>query len=224
MGKAKKKDGTFNNNSWEPITPSQKTLKLVLQGYDRDVIAIGVPGSGKTMVSINCALDALDAGKISKIIMARPAEGTCKTLGFEPGSSNEKVANWVTPMFEVVESRYGKTHASYMVDNGAIEFLQLHQVTGRSFNNCWCLIDEAQGLNKATIQSLITRMGKYSKLVLMGDIRQKLLNKESGLQHLLDLCEKHDMAFDIIEFTLEDCVRSDKVKTRLKALMAEEIY
>lgn len=224
MSNKPKKVSKSNSFFWEPKTPAQTTLKNRLQGYERDVIALGVPGSGKTLVSVNCALDALDSGKISKIVMARPAEGTCKGLGFEPGALDDKLANWVIPMYEVVENRYGRVDAKAMIDSGVIEFLALHQVTGRSFNNCWVLVDEAQGVNIATMNSLITRMGKYSKLVLMGDQRQVLLTRDSGVAYLLELCDKYDMAFDIIEFTLDDCVRSEKVKQRIQCLMDEGIY
>jgi hypothetical protein len=95
-----------------------------------------------TMVAMNCALDALDANKINKIIIARPAIGTCEGLGFVKGDSDEKMAEWVVPMYELVQSRYGVTHAKYMVDSGVIELLPLHTVTGRSFNNVYVIVDE----------------------------------------------------------------------------------
>jgi phosphate starvation-inducible protein PhoH len=127
-------------------------------------------------------------------------------------------------MVEIIESRFGKTHTQYLIDSGTIELLPLHKVTGRSFNNAWVCVDECQGMNTATMYSLITRMGKYSKLVFMGDIRQKLLNKDSGIRTLLDLCDKYDMQFNIVEFTLEDCVRSEKVKSRIQHLMSAGVY
>lgn len=209
---------------YTPKTPNQKLYKTLLQTLERDLICLGPAGTGKTHGAVAEALVHIKSGKLKKLVIARPAEGPCKSLGFEPGSMDEKLAGWTRPVTDLVARFIGQTDMESMIAKGNIEMLALHQVMGRTFDNAFVIVDEAQNLNVETMLSLITRMGKYSKLVLAGDIRQMNIHRDSGLLYLLELCDNYDMRFDTLEFTLADVVRSDKVKQRIAALMEEGVY
>lgn len=209
---------------YEAKTKNQKLIYNLLQTLDKDTIILGPAGTGKTYVACAVAVEMLMDKKIAKIVIARPAEGPCKSLGFEPGDMKEKLEGWVKPVVELLSLFLGKEAVENMIGSGKIELLALHQVTGRTFDNAFVICDEWQNANRDTILSLITRMGQYSKLVLSGDIRQTNIKRDSGASFLLDLCDRRDMGFDIVELGLEDVVRSKKVKNRIEQLMEENIY
>lgn len=210
--------------TYEPATPNQKLYSTLLQTHERDLVVLGPAGTGKTYGAVAEALAAIRARRLNKLVIARPAEGPCKSLGFEPGDMGDKLAGWAQPVTDLITQFIGKTEMEAMISSGKIEVIALHQVMGKTFDNAFVIVDEAQNLNLDTMLSIITRIGKYSKLVLAGDIRQMNIKRDSGLLYLLDLCDKHDMKFDVIEFGLEDVVRSEKVKTRIAALMDEGVY
>lgn len=206
------------------IEPKTKNQQLYLTALENEymTIATGSAGTGKTFMACMVAGRMLYEKKISKIVLARPAEGPCKSLGFEPGDKNEKMEGWVMPLAENFKKLYGEMPYKSLVAKGTIEMLPLHQVTGRSYDNCFIILDEAQQMNIPTAKSVVTRLGKYTKLVLCGDIKQQHIHGESGLKYLLDRVYKYKLQVNHIEFTLEDCVRSEQCKMWLKVFEKEE--
>lgn len=202
-------------------TPAQADYLAALQS-DMMTIVTGPPGTGKTYMAINNAVDRLRDKRIKSIVLARPAEGPCKSLGFEPGTMNEKLQGWMMPFYDSLEGVLGKGELESRIGS-SIHFQALHQIMGRSFHNCYIIVDEAQNLNIETAKSLVTRVGKYCKVVLCGDIRQKTIKQDSGLRFLLDLAYKYDLPVNTIEFTVDDCVRGPITKMWLEAFEDEGI-
>lgn len=199
--------------------PNHKAYKAALESA-LTTFAVGPPGTGKTYMAVNIAYSQLTDRKIGKIILARPPEGTEKSLGFEPGSMEVKLEGWMKPLSDPLIELMGKSAFLNRLGK-SIEFVPLHQMMGRSFDNSFIIIDEAQNMSIATAKSLVTRTGKYSKLVICGDIKQQCIRSESGLGFLLNLVDKYDMPVNKITFTLEDCLRSKECKQWLEVFDKE---
>jgi len=202
-----------------PKTPAQADYLAALQN-EMMTIATGPPGTGKTFMAINNAVARIRDKSIKQIVLARPAEGPCKSLGFEPGTLNEKLQGWMMPFYDSLEGVLGKGELESRIGS-SIHFQALHQIMGRSFHNSYIIVDEAQNLNIETAKSLVTRVGKYCKVVLCGDIRQQTIKSNSGLKFLLDLVHKYDLPVNTIEFTIDDCVRGPITKMWLEAFEDE---
>lgn len=183
------------------------------------VIATGSPGTGKTYIPSIIAMDMLEdpRSSIEKIIIVRPNSGPGKTIGFLKGSLLEKMAPWAAPVLDAFESRIGggsfaKEKIKNLIEMGTIELLPVEYVRGKSFNNAFIIIDEAQNLTWEETKALLTRIGLDSKLVICGDVKQKDIQEESGLGVLMRLNQDYHVPWGLIEFTIEDCVRSELVK------------
>lgn len=202
-----------------PKTSAQADYLAALQN-EMMTIVTGPPGTGKTFMAINNAVARIRDKSIKQIVLARPAEGPCKSLGFEPGSITEKLQGWMMPFYDSLEGVLGKGELESRIGS-SIHFQALHQIMGRSFHNSYIIVDEAQNLNIETAKSLVTRVGKYCKVVLCGDIRQQTIKSDSGLKFLLDLVDKYDLPVNTIEFAIDDCVRGPITKMWLEAFEDE---
>ena len=183
---------------------------------------------GKTFLAINAALDAYEDNQIDQIILCRPAEGPCKTLGFTKGSTADKMAGWVMPLLNVMYKRYGRLNkgiVNFMIEREDIILQPLDQIMGMDISDAWLICDEVQLMNVATMKSLVTRVNESGKLILTGDIRQSLMKGDSGLKWLMDKMDNHDgFGFTEIEFDMDDCVRSGRVKQRLLDMQSDGEY
>jgi len=207
----------------KPMNSNQAEYIRCIEARDCDyVVSIGSAGTGKSYISTGIAAEQLLDKKIRKIVICRPAEGPCKSLGFEPGTLNEKLANWVKPVMVTLNEIMGASTVEYHLKKGNIELVALHQIKGRSFDDTILLIDEAEDIDIPTMKSLLTRLGSYSKMIINGDIKQQHMKGKSGLLWLVNMIEKYNLPIPVIEFTLEDCVRSPAVKMWLTVLEAEE--
>ncbi len=177
------------------------------------VICIGVLGSSKTYIAACMAADYIEKKKVNRIVVARPAEGKGKSVGFFKGTKEEKLSGWCAPITDVLKQQLGITKYELMVDNGEIELLALEQVKGKSYDDTFIIVDEAEDLDPAVAKSLVTRIGVRSKLVITGDIAQQDMLQYSGLQLLLDVAEHASLPVPIINFDKwEYCVRSEDAK------------
>ena len=177
-------------------TPKQKEYIKYLQDPDiQVVICLGFHGSGKTFVASTIAADALRAEKIQKIIVARPYVQTGKTAGFRPGTTLEKLYPYVRNMLDTIKSRVG--HAAYQIAladglTGAIEVQDVESIRGRSFDQpSFLIVDEGQQTTPEEMLSIVTRISDKCKLVLCGDIRQKDIKGESGMEWFLNFAARH---------------------------------
>ena len=196
----------------KPLNPRQAEYISAINAYGT-VICIGVLGSSKTYIPTCMAADYFERKLVNRIIVARPAEGKGKSLGFFKGTKEEKLSGWCAPITDVLKQQLGITKYELMLENGQIELLALEQVKGRSYDDCFILVDEAEDLDPAVAKSLVTRIGVRSKLVITGDIAQQDMLAYSGLQLLIDVSKHAGMEIPIIDFDSWDyCVRSEQAK------------
>jgi len=182
-------------------------------GHEPVIICIGVLGSSKTFIPSVIAAEKLRKKEIGRIIIARPAEGKGKSVGFFKGTKEEKLEGWCTPITETLKRRLGEGHYKAYLANGKIELLALEQVKGRSWDDAFIIVDEAEDLDPEVAKSLVTRQGIRSTMVIAGDIAQQDLKAYSGLQKLLDVAEHSNLNVRIINFDSWDhCVRSEEAK------------
>lgn len=209
-----KSDLSANNNK-RPLQPLNDKQAEYIEAIKNNsvVIAIGVWGSSKTYIPSVIASDLLMSKKIDKLVIARPAEGKGKSLGFFKGDKNMKLEGWVTPITETVIKRIGMGNFEMFLENGRIELLALEQVKGRSWDSCFILIDEAEDLEPTVAKSLVGRQGMNSTTVITGDINQQDLKHTSGLQILLDVSKEYEVPVSLINFDdWKYCVRSEEAK------------
>lgn len=196
----------------KPLNQRQAEYINAIKVYGM-VICIGVLGSAKTYIPACMAADMYEHKLVNRIIVARPNEGKGKSLGFFKGTKDEKAGGWCSPVTDVLKQQLGNTKFELMLENGEVELLALEQVKGRSYDDCFIIVDEAEDLDPAIAKSLVTRIGVRSKLVITGDIAQQDLLQYSGLQLLLDVSSHAGMEVPIIDFDSWDyCVRSAEAK------------
>ena len=210
----------YDNNDFLKIETRRQRAYLTALETMMTTIATGPPGTGKTYMATVYAHQALKNGDFKRLVIARPAKGTEDDIGFEPGDMNEKMAGWVRPVSETLIKLMGTNQYQDWLGS-TIELVPLHQLMGRSFDNSFIIVDEAQNMTIATAMSLVTRIGTYSKLVLCGDVHQQVMEEDSGLAFLLELIENHHLPVNHIQFEIDDCVRSKECKMWLQALAAE---
>lgn len=198
-----------------PLKPLNKRQVEYINAINTNtmVICIGVLGSAKTYIPACMAADYLEKKLVNKIVVARPAEGKGKSVGFFKGTKDEKLSGWCAPITNIFIQQLGVSKYEYYLDNGQIELLALEQIKGNTYNDTFFLVDEAEDLAPTVAKSLVTRIGIRSKLVITGDIAQQDLLAFSGLQLLLNVVEHNKLDVPIINFDSWDyCVRSEDAK------------
>lgn len=205
-----------------PMNDSQKLYIEAIQG-SQQVIVLGPSGTGKTYIAATAAANAYLLKDIDKIVVTRPNVSVGKDLGYLPGSLEEKYAPWVLPVFEILEKQLGKGVVETAVKNGNIEMAPLATMRGRSFKDAFVIVDEAQNVTIHEIKMLLTRIGENCKIILNGDTRQSDIKEQSGLSKIMHLAKKYNMDVPVIEFGVEDIVRSDICKQWVVAFMEENL-
>lgn len=196
----------------KPLNPKQAEYIHAIKNNDC-VICVGVLGSSKTYIPACLAADMLMHKQVERIVIARPNEGVGKSLGFFKGTKDEKLSGWCAPITDVLIQQMGITKYEYYLDNGQIDLVALEQIKGKSWNDTFVLLDEAEDLLCDVAKSLVTRIGLRSKLVITGDIAQQDMLEFSGLQLLLNVAEYSHLPVPIINFDSWDyCVRSPQAK------------
>jgi len=178
----------------------------------------GPAGSGKTSVSIGLACQYLLAGKIEKIIITRPVVGSGKGLGYLPGTMLEKINPYLIPVLEEMGMYLTEKEVKDYMDKNIIELCPLEYMRGRNFHRCFMVLDEAQNATFDQIKMFITRLGRSSKAVINGDLRQSDLDtRAGGLQACMDKLEGIEDV-SICKLDYSDIVRSDVVARILMSL------
>lgn len=189
------------------------------------IIATGYAGTSKTYIPTVMAADLYRLNKINKIIITRPAVSSSQSLGYFSGDATQKMQVWLGAVIPIFNDRLGKAQFEIALTSGDIEFIPLEVLKGMSINNAWLLVEESSDLTKEEIVKIITRMGKNSKLILSGDVRQSEINKGSGFTWLVDFVTRHKLQdnFGFIDFgDVNDIVRSDAVKEFITAMVRDE--
>jgi len=190
-----------------PKTVGQKKYVEAIRAYDI-TFGIGPAGTGKTYLAMAMAVSHLKEGKVQRIILTRPAVEAGEALGFLPGDLYEKIAPYLRPLHDALHDMLPAEEIQKHTERGVIEIAPLAYMRGRTLNNAFIILDEAQNSTMEQMFMFLTRLGMNSKAVITGDITQVDLpaNKKSGLieaQHALKRVE--DIA--MIEFTRRDVVR-----------------
>jgi len=187
------------------------------------IIVFGPSGTGKTYVVSSYAASLYHTKEIDKIVITRPHVSVGKDLGYLKGDLEEKTKPWAMPVIDVLEQQLGKGVVETGIKNGNIEMAPLALMRGRSFNNAFVICDEAQNITFHELKMLLTRVGKNTKLVLNGDIMQSDLKEADGLSKVIHLVKKHMLPVPIVEFSVEDIVRSDMTKMWVEVFVKEKL-
>jgi phosphate starvation-inducible PhoH-like protein len=149
------------------------------------VLALGPAGTGKTYLAIAKAVEAMEAGRVERIVLTRPAVEAGESLGYLPGDLEEKLAPYLRPLTDALNDRLGKKRLKGMLAEGSIEIAPVAYMRGRTLNNAFVVIDEAQNCTYGQIKMLLTRLGWHSTMILTGDPEQTdLLPEMSGLKNV----------------------------------------
>jgi phosphate starvation-inducible PhoH-like protein len=207
------------------IVPSTDNQRLLIEaiGSSDQVIVFGPAGTGKTYVTTTCAADLYTTKAIDRIIITRPMVSVGKDMGYLPGSLEEKAAPWAMPVLEVLNKHLGKGAVETGIKNGNIEAAPLALMRGRSFDNSFIICDEAQNITTHELKMLLTRVGEGSTIVLNGDIQQTDLKDGDGLSKITHLAKKHMLPVPIVEFTMDDIVRSGICAQWVRVFYKEKI-
>ena len=200
-------------------TKGQSTLLSLLRSKTM-VVVDGAAGVGKSYVTLMYAAKEFLDGKFEKIVVYRAYQPLAnRTVGFLKGSEKEKLLPYMVEQVHILEDALGKGVVEVGLSAGTIELGLLEAVRGRSFENAFILVDEAQLLTPAEIQALTTRVGEGSQMVLIGDSNQvDNPSKAGGLKYLANIVNKYGIdGVGFVSFTSDDCVRSGLVRDFLFA-------
>lgn len=203
-----------------PRTDKQRELiEAILSS--KQVLTLGPAGTGKTYVTATVAADLYTLKEIDKIVITRPHVAVGKDIGFLPGTLEEKAQPWALPVLDVLVKHLGKGAVDTALKSGNIEVATLALMRGRSFDNSFIIVDETQNIEIPEIKMLLTRVGEGSTIVLNGDIQQSDLKGQSGLAKVIHLSKKHMLDVPVIEFGIDDIVRSGICAEWVKVFMKE---
>jgi phosphate starvation-inducible protein PhoH and related proteins len=203
-----------------PKTAKQKALLDAVK-QNTQVLVLGPAGTGKTYVTATYAADLYTLKEIDKIVITRPHVAVGKELGFLPGTLEEKTYPWALPVLDVLQKHWGKGTLETAIKNGNVEMAPLALMRGRSFENAFIIVDETQNITTHELKMLLTRVGEGSTIVLNGDVQQSDLKEVDGLSKIIHLAKKYMLPIPIIEFGVEDIVRSDICAEWVKIFMKE---
>lgn len=205
------------------ITPKTANQKKLVDAVEKNdlVFAIGPAGTGKTYISVALAVRALKNKEVKKIIITRPAVEAGENLGFLPGDLKEKIDPFLRPIYDALGDMIPAEKLKYYRENGVVEIAPLAYMRGRTLNNAYVLLDEAQNTTPMQIKMFLTRMGPDSKVIITGDRSQIDLPKKqaSGLIETIKVL-KNVEGIGFVELDEKDVVRHKLVKAIIKAYRA----
>ena len=202
------------------IIPRSSNQKKYFQLLNKKniVFAVGPAGTGKTFLAVAKAAAALQKGLVNKIILSRPAVEAGEKLGFLPGDLKDKVDPFLRPIYDALYDMMPFDQVEKKINNGIIEIAPIAFMRGRTLENCFVILDEAQNTSKIQMKMFLTRLGKNSQMVVVGDITQiDLVSKnDSGLLDAkVKLSHIKDIGFVFLND--KDVVRHDLVKKIINA-------
>lgn len=213
-------EALLNDAKGRPIrvkTIGQKNYVQAIQHNDV-VFGIGPAGTGKTFMAVCMAVKALKVGQVKRIILTRPAVEAGESLGFLPGDLKEKIDPYLRPIYDALYTVFGQEHTNRLMDRGVIEIAPLAYMRGRTLDDAFVILDEAQNTTPAQMKMFLTRLGYHSKMVVNGDktqidlprgVTSGLLDAEQKLQHVGRI--------QFVAFNDHDVVRHPVVADIIKA-------
>ena len=219
----------INPNKQMDLFIDTKKRKIIPRTYNQNeyfkllnskniVLAIGPAGTGKTYIAVAKAVSALQNGKVNKIILSRPAVEAGEKLGFLPGDLKEKVDPFLRPIYDALYSMLPFEQVEKKIANNIIEIAPIAFMRGRTLEDCFIILDEAQNATRTQMKMFLTRLGRNSQMVVVGDITQIDLvsEKDSGLKDALKkLIKIEDIGF--VQLNEKDVVRHELVKKIINA-------
>lgn len=200
-----------------PKSENQRQLMEALASKNV-IIASGPAGTGKTFLAITQAVEALEAGRVARILLSRPAIGAGENLGFLPGDLEDKLAPYLRPLYDALNDRLGGKRLKALLADGSIEIAPVAYMRGRTLNNSYIVIDEAQNCTFGQLKMLLTRLGWHSTMVLTGDPDQSdLLPGISGFRDIVERLSRVP-SIDVIQLGDVDIVRHPLVAEMLTVL------
>lgn len=201
----------------KPRSEGQAIFMQALKDYNL-VTAIGPAGTGKTYLAIASAVEALEKGEIERIILSRPAMEAGESIGYLPGDLQEKMAPYLRPLYDCLGDRMGGKKVRQYIDDGTIEIAPIGFMRGRTLNNAYVVIDEAQNCTYGQLKMVLSRLGWNSTMVVTGDPDQSDLLE--GVSGLADISKRLERIKNVAVCRLqkEDIVRHPLVAEMLNVL------
>jgi phosphate starvation-inducible PhoH-like protein len=213
---------TRRGASITPRTPGQKRYLDAIRAYDI-VFGIGPAGTGKTYLAVAAAVAALRVGAIERVFLVRPVVEAGESLGFLPGDFQAKLDPYVRPVFDALGEMLGHDRTAKLMENGTIEIAPLAYMRGRTLNDAYVILDEAQNTTEMQMKMFLTRLGRNAKAVVNGDVTQIDLDppSRSGLLAAQRILKDVDgIAF--VQLTQDDVVRHRLVQRIINAFDAHD--
>ncbi|HET9180017.1 MAG TPA: PhoH family protein [Terriglobia bacterium] len=202
------------------ISPKSLNQRLYVDAIKRHdmVFGVGPSGTGKTYLAVAMAVDALLTRAVTRIILARPAVEAGERLGFLPGTLQEKVDPYLRPLYDALYDVLDPERTERMIEKGTIEIAPIAFMRGRTLNDAFVILDEAQNTTSEQMKMFLTRLGFNSKAVITGDITQVDLpeGRRSGLMEAVDVV-KRVLGISFVYFTERDVVRHQLVQRIIRA-------
>lgn len=203
-------DDTPRDQSYvRKVKPRSDNQRLLMEAIEAKplTLALGPAGTGKTYLAISAAVEALEAGRVARIVLSRPAVEAGENLGYLPGDLRDKLDPYLRPLYDALNDRLGPKRLRSHLDDGTIEIAPVAFMRGRTLNNSFVLIDEAQNCTYGQLKMLLTRLGWHSTMVLTGDPDQTdLLPELSGLCQIAGRLEPLDDCA-VVRLSDKDVVR-----------------
>ena len=208
------------SNRGRTIRPKTANQKRYVDAIEDHTITFGIgpAGTGKTYLAMAMAVAALQAKKINRIILTRPAVEAGESLGFLPGTLSEKIDPYLRPLFDALHDMIDIDTIPRLMQSGIIEVAPLAYMRGRTLNDAFVILDEAQNTTPEQMKMFLTRLGFGSKMVITGDVTQIDLpnSQKSGLKVVRDILQEID-DIALLELTAEDVVRHRLIGDIVKA-------
>jgi len=203
-----------------PQTDMQADYMAALMTAEQ-VVVLGPAGTGKTYIASTVAADLYRLGQIDKIVLTRPNVTGSKSLGFFPGTMEEKIGPWVVPFTDIIRKRLGGGQYDVALKHKAIEIVPFEVMRGRTFDKAFVILDEAQNTTPEEMKMFLSRVGKDSTVVINGDVKQRDIKVTSGLETVIRLVKTQGLPVPVIEFGMDDIVRSDACAMWIRAFDRE---
>src|ERR1051325_4373978 len=208
---------SFGKKQVTPKGANQRHYMEVIEKHDM-VFATGPGGTGKTYLAVAMAVSALLTKQVNRIILARPAVEAGERLGFLPGTLQQKIDPYMRPLYDALYDMLDADKLERFLEKGIIEVAPLAFMRGRTLNDSFVILDEAQNTTSEQMKMFLTRLGFNSKAVVTGDVTQIDLpqGKKSGLIEALDVCGKIE-GIGVVQFGEKDVVRHNLVQQIIRA-------
>lgn len=209
------------------IMPKNLTQELYIEALRSTsiVLGTGAAGVGKTYIATSIACEKLVNNEVSKIILTRPVVEAGEKLGFLPGTLEEKIHPYLLPLLDGLNAHLGPAKVKEMMDEGKIEVAPLAYMRGRTFDNCYVILDEAENTTQDQMKLILTRIGMNSFMSINGDHTQSDLDKrvENGLTWAVRKLKGKSSDIQVIEFQKSDIVRHPLIGFILDCLEAPDV-